>query len=683
MVKVHFDFETFSECDIRKAGAWAYAAHPSTRILCMGYAYDDEPPQLWVPGDGLPEFMWRENNFRSRRIFQLHAWNSFFEWAIWENVLRKHMESSYIPPLDQWHDTAALAGSMALPRALGNCGKALGMPSSVSKDKRGYELIKLLSIPNKMNGDPKLTKEMHDYCLQDVVAERALSKKLYDLNSIERRVWILDQKINIKGIGLDVENVDHALDVYEKAFDDIKHRLTKLTGLANANSQKQFLDWMIDRGHIIDDITKGTLATILEGEDTQGTHEAIRLRMALAKTAPKKYQSMRTRVGGGTRLHGNVMYHGASTGRWSSTGVNLQNIARPTVDADMCIKLLHARDLDLYKMSDIEPMDALSSSVRGMLIPSEGKKFIIGDYASIESRALAWLAGQEDKLEIFRGHGKMYEYVASNIYKKPIENITKAERFVGKIGELACGYGGGAGALQGMAEVYKAPMTKADAEKIKQQWRKVNPLICKFWYEIEQAAREAVQKQEVRQVRGIKFVVKNNFLVCQLPSGRRLYFHRPSIVDKKVVMYKTPATEDMPEMSYLYSPSEYTSFAEFEKCAENAGVEPYEFIAMNIQFWGVNSKTKKWCLLDTYGGKLVENITQAVARDLMAESMLALDKSGYEIVLTVHDEIISEVGINDQTRTVEDFTRIMEQTPNWADGLPVGVEAYQALRYRK
>lgn len=673
MTRVHFDYETYSECDIRKAGAYAYALHPSTRILCMGYAYDDKPPQLWVEGLPLPDFVLHPD------YFEVHAWNSFFEWVIWTHCWKDRPT----PPLDQWHDTAALASAMALPRALGNCGKAMGMEDSVSKDARGYELIKLLSIPNKMNGDPKLTKEMHDYCLQDVVAERALAKKLHELNETERKVWILDQKINIKGIAVDTKSVGHALDVYEKAFANIKDRLTTLTGLGNPNSQRQFYEWMIDQGHIISDINKSTLSNILDGPDTLGTHKAIKLRMQLAKTAPKKYKAIRTRLGVGSRLHGNVMYHGASTGRWVSTGVNLQNLARPTADPEICIPLLARRDLDVFFMHDLEPMDAISSSVRGMLIPSEGKKFITGDYSSIESRVLAWLAGQEDKLEIYRGHGKMYEYVASKIFKKDINDVTKDERFVGKIGELACGYGGGAGALQGMAQVYKVPMSKADSEKIKQQWRKANPAICEFWYEVEQKAREAVQKGELTQARGIKFATRNNFLVCQLPSGRRLYYHRPQIVDKQVLMYKTPETETMPELTYLYNTKDYASVAQFNEQANRAGVESYEFTAMNIEFWGVNSTTRKWSLQSTYGGKLVENITQAVARDVMAESMLSLDESGYEIVLTVHDEIISEVDINDKTKTVQGFTSIMEETPGWASGLPIGVESYESMRYRK
>jgi len=340
---------------------------------------------------------------------------------------------------------------------------------------------------------------------------------------------------------------------------------------------------MIDKGHMIKDITKGTLSAILEDHDDLGTHEAIRLRMKMAKTAPKKYKSIQTRLGGGTRLHGNMMYHGATTGRWASTGVNLQNIARPTLDADLCIKLLHTRDLDIFKMNDLEPMDALSSSIRGMLIPSEGK------YSSIESRVLAWLAGQKDKLEVFRGHGKMYEYLASKIFKKDIDDVTKDERFVGKIGELACGYGGGAGALQGMAEVYKVPMSKRDAQRIKYQWRRANPKIPEYWKDIEDCAIKAISKGEVQETRGIKFAVNNNFLVCQLPSGRRLYYHRPNLALKKVIMYKTreegkSVSKPETEMNHIYSPHEYSSLAHFEEeCFQATGELPFEFMATNME----------------------------------------------------------------------------------------------------
>ena len=255
---------------------------------------------------------------------------------------------------------------------------------------------------------PTLLEEMYKYCIQDVVTERAIAKKLFKLNSIERKVWELDQKINIRGVHVDKQNVEKAINIYTDAQDELMAELKKVTGLENPNSQKQFLGWLLNQGVLVDNIQKATLKEVLGEPDKYGVHEAIKLKLSLAKTAPKKYLSIKDRVAKGNTLHGNIMYHGASTGRWASTGVNLQNIARPTLDANKCISLIEKNDIEEFKKADTDVMEALSSSIRGMLIPKEGHKFIVGDYASIEARALAWLAGQEDKLDIFRTHGKIY-----------------------------------------------------------------------------------------------------------------------------------------------------------------------------------------------------------------------------------------------------------------------------------
>ena len=668
MIKISLDFETYSECDIRSAGAWIYAKDKSTRVLCMAYAIEDEAPQLWLPNQPLPDFI----NYPS--LYEIHAWNSFFEWVIWTHVLKQPT-----PPITQWHDTAGLSSAMALPRALGMCGTVLGLSDDQLKSKRGYYLIQKLSIPNVMNGDKALLKEMYDYCLQDVVTERAIAKKLYKLNATERKVWVLDQKINIRGIKVDRPKIKDAIYVYENVQDKLKSELIKLTDLDNPNSQKQFLGWMLDKGLLVDNVQKSTLRLVLDSPDKFGTHEAIKLKMALAKTAPKKYLSMKEKIGSGTRLHGNIMYHGASTGRWVSTGVNLQNIARPTLDADKSIELIGKRDLTVFEKENIDPMEALSSGIRGMLIPTQGNKFIVGDYASIEARALAWLAGQEDKLEIFRGDGKIYEHASSKIYKKPIADITKDERFIGKISELACGYGGGAKAFKVMAKNYGVDIPHKEAEKIKQQWRKANQKIVNFWYDCDKAVSRCIQDGKVHTVGKIQYGVANNFLMCKLPSGRRLYYYRPKVSYKKVFCYKIPESGDSPELTFIYYKSEYPSLEVFKANAKKEGVEPFEFNAVDVSFWGTDSKTRKWCQQETYGGKLVENITQAVARDIMADSMLLLEDAGFEIVLTVHDEIISEV----ENGTVERFKEIMERPPTWGQDIPIQVEAYESTRYRK
>ena len=668
MNKISLDFETYSECDIKSAGAWAYAKDASTKVLCMAYAEGDEDPKLWLPNQPIPNFLQKPNDY------EIHAWNSFFEWVIWTHVLKLPA-----PPISQWYDTASLASAMALPRSLGGCGYVLGMPDDQIKSKRGYYLISKLSKPNKLNGDRRLLAEMYDYCMQDVVTERAISKKLYTLNETERQIWELDQKINIRGIHVDKPKLKKAIKIYRKAQDILIDKLKKITDLENPNSQKQFLGWLLNRGVLVDNIQKATLKEILGEPDRYGVHEAIKLKLSLAKTAPKKYISIKDRITKGNSLHGNIMYHGASTGRWASTGVNLQNIARPTIDPELCIDLIEKNDVGAFEKADVDVMEALSSAIRGMLIPRENKKFIVGDYASIEARALAWLAGQEDKLDIFRTHGKIYEHSASKIFRKPIDDITKEERFLGKIAELACGYGGGAGAFNLMARNYGVDIPRTQAEKMKQEWRNTNKKITLFWQGIEQSAKQAIEINEVTSFRNIKFRLKNRFLWCLLPSGRRLAYYSPFLEPKTVLGYKIQPNLHDPEQTVIFNNIEYKSKQEFLEEARQLGAEPFMFQTSNICFFGNDSKTRKWCKQSTYGGKLVENITQAVARDIMAESMLELEKEGYNIVLTVHDEIISEV----QDGSIKRFKTIMENAPKWAKNLPITVEAYEAQRYRK
>jgi len=295
----------------------------------MAYAYDEDPPQLWLPKKPLPDFLANPNQHK------IHAWNSFFEWVIWTHVLKLPT-----PPITQWYDTASLASAMALPRSLGECGYVLGMPEDKMKNKRGYYLINKLSKPHEENENPELLKEMYAYCKQDVITERAISKKLCSLNKTERKIWMMDQDINIRGINVDTPMLKDAISIYEMIQNQLTEKLKTLTTLDNPNSQKQFLGWLLDRGVVVDNIQKTTLKNILETPDKYGVHEAVRLKLSLAKTAPKKYISIRERLGRGTRLYGNIMYHGASTGRWASTGVNLQNIARPTLDPEMCIDMI-------------------------------------------------------------------------------------------------------------------------------------------------------------------------------------------------------------------------------------------------------------------------------------------------------------------------------------------------------
>ena len=251
MKKISLDFETFSECDIKKAGAWVYSKDKSTRVICMAYAVDDQAPNIWLPKDRYPDFL------KNPDKYEIHAWNSFFEWVIWTHVLKLPT-----PPISQWHDTAGLASAMALPRALGSCAIALGMPENKMKDKRGYYLINKLSKPNKLNGDLQLLEEMYQYCIQDVITERAIAKKLYKLNPLERKIWELDQTINIRGIKVDRPTIKDAIYLYEQQQNILQDNLIDITGLDNPNSQKQFLGWLLDRGVMVDNVQKSTLQNL-------------------------------------------------------------------------------------------------------------------------------------------------------------------------------------------------------------------------------------------------------------------------------------------------------------------------------------------------------------------------------------------------------------------------------------
>ena len=641
-MKIHIDFETYSECDLKKCGAWVYSCHPTTEVLCMAYAIGDEAPQLWLPGDRLPE--WDMTNiqlsfqydFRSIDL-KIHAWNSFFEYCIWHNTLK------WQPlPIGCWDNTQAHAMALSLPRALGDCGGALGFKRDRVKDNRGKRLIQMLCKPyrGKRVTDKKLLEELYDYCKQDVVAERHIASKLKPITAYERKVWELDQRMNIRGLPIDTANIHHAIAIYEKEKARLLRLLKAITNLENPNSRQQFFEWLQDKGIDVDDVQASTLKALknLSGE----VQKAVNYRLQLARTPIAKYESILKRTSAYNRLRGFQMYHGASTGRFSSTGVNFQNLPRPVIEnIDACIDDFKHEDLNNTRSYCSQVMDALSSCIRGMVKAPEGKRFYIADYAAIEARVLAWLAGQEDVLAVFKTHGKIYEKAAAGIYNSTLDKVTKDQRTVGKVAVLALGYQGGVKAFQKMANIYQVDIADDIAQNIVKQWREDNTDIVKYWYNCQKAAIKAIQKPSTpQQVNQIEFRYFNQFLFCKLPSGRLIAWHKPQVVDDEIGRQQ-------------------------------------------IFFMGRETQTGAWQKQSTYGGKLCENITQAVARDIMANAMLVLDEAGYDIALTVHDEIVVEVAKADASRTLEHFTGIMNQKPKWADDLPIKAEAISCQRYQK
>jgi DNA polymerase len=623
---VSIDFETFSECDIRAAGAWAYADHPSTEVLCLAWAVNDEPPQLWTPGMPAPTELFG----LIERGAEVWAWNSFFELAIWKQVL---MWPSI--PIEQWNDTAALAAAQAYPRALGNCGDFMGMSGDAAKNKRGKYLIQRLCKPyrGKRIHDQDLLRELYDYCLQDVVAESEIRKQLRPLHPSERLVWEADQRMNLRGVKLDAANCEHAIEIIKKVEAELNQEVFELTDgeLASTSSRAKSLEWINRQGLAMDSYDKAAVTCALEGVCPPKVYRFLQIRQALSKSSTKKFQAMLACLGRDGRAHGTGMYHVAATGRWSGRHFQPQNLPRPIVDdVDPIIDALRFRCPDQLPG---EPMALLASCLRGMLIASKGRRLIVSDYSAIEARVLAWLADHETVLQSFREGLDLYKVTASDMYGITYMNVDKDQRFIGKVASLALGYQGGVKAFQKMAANYGTDVDDATALKIRDDWRAANRPIVKLWHEVERAAYNAIENGRREETRAGDFMMVKGDLLFKLPSGRCLSFPQAALINNK------------------------------------------------ITYQGMNNFTHKWGTIETYGGSLVQSITQAVARDLLAHALLKLDAAGYDPIMTVHDEIVADTKVGHGS--MDEFNTLMCELPDWAKGLPVDVEGYEADRYRK
>jgi len=726
MIDVHFDFETYSEFDLIKGGTWAYSEHPSTEMICMVYAYGENgKPKLWLPGTELPEFLKEERH----RFYTLHAHNSFFEWCIIKNVLKLTP-----PPIARWSDSAAIAAALSLPRGLSNLCEVLGVKAKDKKDKYGGYLIRKLCIPNKYtakemepqyeeweeerkrlapydppppneiyrNRDPELLERLYEYCIQDVIAERACTKIMIPLNPSERRVWEIDQAINIRGVNVDVKLVEDCIAIYEKQVDSLTWELKQITHLENPNSQKQFYDWALGEGYSEDNLQADTLRDWLEKWD-HGAFPAryvdlipaVKLKVSLSRTAPKKFYALLRRLSKNGRDHGSFMYHGAGPGRWASTGINLQNLLRPRMgDVDLILSMLPDRDPEILEMFWGDSIEAISSCVRGMLIPSPGCRFIICDYAQVEARIIAWLASEEDTLNIFREGKDVYVHTASQIFHLLPEAVGKDERFAGKTAVLACGFQGGWSALQRMAKNYGTTLEDKFCNEIVMKWRRANPRIVLYWEALENAAISAIRNPgkefivtlsskepfnfSERDIPPVRYKVAKGFLFCQLPSGRLLAYASPSLVTKTIKYFKIEEGEY--SRSVVFTPEIHTP-AQFEAMADKHGVPIKEFDTHSIRFFGVHAKTKQWSRQHTYGGSLAENVTQAVARDLLATAMVKCEDQGYPIVLHVHDELVADMPQG--KGSLEKLRSIMLDSPDWASGLPLDATGCESERFKK
>jgi|TARA_R100000501_G_C2623122_1_gene116272 DNA polymerase len=608
----------------------------------MAYKIGREDVQLWTPTDPLPIF------FKSLDDEIIEAHNIFFELCIWNNVGRK----KYGFPLLNRENTrcsAAKAASCSLPRSLEGAGKALNL--STTKDESGKLIMLQMSkprTPTKNNpsiwyNDQARFDALFGYCKKDVEAEHALSSHLGPLDKSESDLFKLDTKINLRGINIDIKTVNRVIFLIEEYTKLQNKKVEEITGgyLVNTTQIAKSIEWILKQGIEVLDLTKDTVSALLEEEEIPKQVKAfLKIRQQLSQTSTKKYESLLEITDTDSRARGLLMYHGASTGRWSGKHFQPHNLPRGTIkDVENAIDAINNLDLEdiCYLYGDF--MGCISSCLRSMMTAKEGHNLFVADYSSIEARVLVWLCRDEKAIKLFEEDKDLYVDMASTIYKT--EKVTKEQRSLGKQAILGLGYGMGSEKFKDTCSKVGVEITKEFSDKVVQTYRNKYDKVKSLWYKIEEKAKKAITTKHPQSLFGITFLFENGNLLCTLPSGRKLTYNQASVKSSS-----TPWGEKK-----------------------------------QIYFMGVNSITKKWEEQTTYGGKLVENIVQAIARDLLAHALTKCEENNYPVIMHVHDEIISEV--KEGFVSIDEFESLMCDKPSWAKGLPLKSEGWVGKRYRK
>ena len=642
------DLETYSDVDLPNCGVYRYV-EGDFHILLFAYAFDDEDVQCvdMACGEQLPQEV--VDAIHDDSIIK-SAWNAQFE----RTCLSKYFGEQLSP--DSWQCSMVWAASLSLPLKLKNAAEAL--KTGEQKDDAGERLIRYFSIPckpTKTNGGRTRNLPEHapedwalfkSYCIQDVRTERDIRKRLekFPLMPQEWDYYHMDQRINDRGILIDKELVQQAIICNMAMSEAMTKRAYALTGLENPNSVSQLKSWLDERGISVESLGKKKVAALITDLDKHSIDsealDMMKLRLQMAKSSVKKYQAAERYICEDGRAHGLFQFSGANrTQRWAGRGIQLQNLPQNHISTlDEARELVKMGCFDMIESIYGNTPDILSQLIRTMLIPKDGCEFIVADFSAIEARVLAWLAGEQWRLDAFERGEDIYCASASQMFGVPVvkHGINGELRQKGKVAELACGYGGGAGALISMGALDMG-LKEDELPDIISSWRDANPEIVKFWYAVEKAAIETVKDHADRKVGRIGFQFSANTLWIILPSGRKLAYIKPKL-------------------------------------------QPNRFGRMALTFEGLGANNK-WVRGETYSGKLTENITQATARDLLAEAMRRMELAGLDIVGHVHDEVILEVPKG--SITVEDVCNIMNQNPKWADGLPLSSAGYTGAYYFK
>ena len=652
--ELFLDIESFCSVDIKKAGLYPYVESPDFEVMLVAYAWNDEPVRLidLVSVPSVEEELFGSSREEMQDVVAglldpdtlKIAHNNAFE----RTALGKH--SGYYLPPEEWTDTMVLAAMNGLPMSLDAAGAALQI--EYQKIKEGTTLINYFCKPCKptiANGGrtrnlpehaPDKWQRFGEYNIRDVEAMRQIYRRLQDfpVTDFERRVWCLDTRINERGVLVDTELAQAAIDVDEAFTTEHSAEMRQLTGLENPNSVAQLKDWLAVVGLECESLNKAALVDLKKEAIDPTTKRVLELRQMLGKTSTKKYEAMTSAVGKDHRVRGLLQYYGAGrTGRWAGRLVQVQNLPQNHLDNIAQVReLVRSRDLETLELLYDSVPDVLSQLIRTAFVAKPGHTFLVTDYAAIEARVIAWMAGEKWRQEVFAKGGDIYCSSASQMFKVPVEKhgVNGHLRQKGKVAELACGYGGGVGALKAFG-ADKMGLTEEEMQDIVTQWRLASPTIPRFWRDAENAAKGALQNpgKVFTLPCGVKYRRDRDALRCKLPSGRLLTYWGARLD-----------------------------------------------IEGNICFMGQNQTTRKWEKTDTWGGKLVENIVQAVARDCLAVALLRLDAAGYAITFHVHDEIIAEAPEGNRW---EDMAEIMGQPIDWAPGLLLRGDGYDTPFYMK
>lgn len=655
MHHLSIDIETRSSVDIGKAGAYKYAQSPDFEILLFAYQLDDYSVEVIDLKNG-EEIPIEIAEMLDNPDVIKHAYNAAFEWYCLNRA-------GYETPIDQWRCTMAHGLYCGYTAGLDATGKAIGLPQDKQKLTTGRALIRYFCVPckpTKTNGGRIWNQPWHDtdkwnlfkeYCCQDVVTEHEILKRLdlFPMPEEEERLWQMDVLMNAYGVRVDTELIEGALYIDQISAQRLTDEAVRLTGLSNPNSTAQLVKWLQDNGTETDNLRKETVSELLDGINPEKVQRMLEIRQQLGKTSIKKYVAMDTACGEGDRVRGLTQYYGANrTGRWAGRLVQMQNLPRNYLKTlDYARNLVKAKNYDGVKILYGNVPDTLSQLIQTAFIPSSGHKFVVADFSAIEARVIAWLAGEQWVNEVFATHGKIYEATASQMFGVPVERIAKGNpeyslRQKGKVATLALGYQGGTSALIAMGALQMG-LTEEELPDIVQRWRQANPRIKGLWYAIENAALAVMETAQPQGINGLIFALEGDliygqsFLTVRLPSGRKLFYPKPFLKENR-----------------------------FEKMA--------------VHYYTVGQQTRKWEVTSTYGGKMVENIVQAIARDCLVVTLERIAAKGLQVVFHVHDEVIIDAPME---TTVEEICGLMAEPIPWAPGLVLKGAGFESQYYMK